>query len=165
MSNNRADLWSDLFNLYMFHLMTYFAAVMCETNISPISPLPVHLVMTFHQYRHDMRSYWRSIVTTALSCIISKIKRDISGKSQLSHTPYAFDDPVNRLPFGYCHKVWYDKTRMVRLPDGEKSFITRLASLIQHRCVTDRRTYTETSCDSTICAMRTHRLSWKRNTK
>ena len=61
-SNNHADLQSDLFNLNMFHLITYFAAVMliqgtvfmCETSFSPISPLPVNLVTTFHQYRRDM---------------------------------------------------------------------------------------------------------------
>ena len=60
-SNNHTDLRSDLFNLNMFHLMTYFATVMliqgtfymCETSFSPISPLPVNLVTTFHQYSHD----------------------------------------------------------------------------------------------------------------
>ena len=42
--------------------MTYFAAVMliqgtvfmCKTSFSLISPLPVNLVTTFHQYRHDL---------------------------------------------------------------------------------------------------------------
>ena len=54
-SNNYVDLQSDLFNLNMFHLITYFAAVgliqgtvfMCETSFSLISPLLVNLVMTF----------------------------------------------------------------------------------------------------------------------
>jgi len=62
-SNNHADLRSDLFTLNMFHLITYFAAVMliqglfmCETSFSLISPLPVNLVTTFHQYRHDLCS-------------------------------------------------------------------------------------------------------------
>jgi len=27
---------------------------MCETSFSPVSPLPVNLVTTFHQYRRDM---------------------------------------------------------------------------------------------------------------
>jgi len=60
-SNNHADLRSDLFNLNMLHLMTYFATVMliqgtvftCETSFSLISPLPVNLVTTFHQYRRN----------------------------------------------------------------------------------------------------------------
>jgi len=63
-SNNHADLRSDLFNLNMVHLVTYFAAVMliqgtvsvcmCETSFSPISPVPVNLVTNFHQYRHEI---------------------------------------------------------------------------------------------------------------
>jgi len=52
-SSNHADLRSDLFNLNMFHLITYFAAVMliqgtvfmCETSFSPISRLSVNLVI------------------------------------------------------------------------------------------------------------------------
>jgi len=63
--NNHADLQSDLFNLNMFHLITYFAAVMliqgtvfmCETSFSPISPLPVNLITTFHQYRRELVSH------------------------------------------------------------------------------------------------------------
>ena len=46
----------------MLHLMTYFGAVMliqgtvcmCETRFSLISPLPVNLVTTFHQYMCDV---------------------------------------------------------------------------------------------------------------
>jgi len=61
-SNNHADLRSGLFNLNMFDLMTYFSVVMLiqgtvfmyETGFLPISPFPVNLVTTFHQYRRDM---------------------------------------------------------------------------------------------------------------
>ena len=39
-----------------------------------------------------------SIVTMALSCIVSEIKRDTGRKSQFFHTPTALDAPVNGVP-------------------------------------------------------------------
>jgi len=43
--------------------------------------------------RSHTNSYWRSIVTMTLSCIISEIKRDINRKCYF-HTSPAFDAPV-----------------------------------------------------------------------
>jgi len=65
-------------------------------------------------------SYSPSIVTVALSCIISEMKRDIGRKSRFFSYPLAFDGPVRGSPSEYCHVVWYGKTRMVVLPDSEK---------------------------------------------
>ena len=45
-------------------------------------------------------SYLPSIVTMALSCIISEIKRDIGRKSSFFSYPRAFDAPVREVPVG-----------------------------------------------------------------
>jgi len=51
--------------------------------------------------------YWRFMITMALSCIISEIKRDIGRKSRFFNVPPAFDAPVREE---YCCKVRYGKT-------------------------------------------------------
>jgi len=64
-------------------------------------------------------SYWRSIVTISLTCIILEVKRDIGRRLQFLRTPLAFNAPVRGTLLGFCHNVWYGKTRMVGLPDGK----------------------------------------------
>jgi len=65
-------------------------------------------------------SYSPSIVTMALFCISSEIKPDIGRKSCY---PLAFDALVRGggSPSEYCHPVRCGKTRMVGLPDGDKT--------------------------------------------
>ena len=77
--------------------------------------------------------YWRSILTMALSCIISEIKRYIDWKSRFFHTP-VFDAPIRR--FKYCHKLWCGKLEWWKKFDNIAS--------TQYTNVTDRRTDRQT---------------------
>ena len=57
-----------------------------------------------------------------LTITVSEIERDIGRKSSFFHTHLAFDAPViGGFPSEHRHPVWYGKTRMVWLPDGEKN--------------------------------------------
>ena len=53
-------------------------------------------------------SYSPSIVTMALTCIVSEIKRDVGLKSRF-FIPLAFNAPVRGSPSEYCQNVWYGK--------------------------------------------------------
>jgi len=59
-----------------------------------------------------------------LTITVSQIERDIGRKSSFVHSPRALDAPhfrgVPNFPSEWRHPVWYGKTRMAWLPDGEK---------------------------------------------
>jgi len=57
-----------------------------------------------------------------LTITVSEIERDICEKSSFYHTPLHSTPPLGGFPSEYRHPVWYGKTRMVGLPDGEKNF-------------------------------------------
>jgi len=85
-------------------------------------------------------SYSPSIVTMALSCMISEIKRDIGRKSCFFHIPLHSTPPSGGFLSEYCHPVWYGKTRMVWLSYGEKSSRICVTVLKEYRRVTDGQT-------------------------
>jgi len=77
-----------------------------------------------------------------LSITVSEIQRDIREKIVNFSYTLAFDAPVRGggFPSEYRYPLWYGKTIMVSLPDGEK--ISKISSFIlaQLTNVTDRRT-------------------------
>ena len=85
-------------------------------------------------------SYSPSIVTMALSCISSEIKPDIGRKSWFFIPPLHLVPPLGGFLSEYCHLVWYGKTRMVGLPDSEKTLRICVIVYTQYRRVTDGRT-------------------------
>jgi len=98
-------------------------------------------------------SYSLSIVIMAVSCIIFEIKRDVGRKHNFFHTLLAFNVSVRGYPSEYCHTIWYGKTRMLWLPNGEEHLRICLAVSMVYRHVTDGWTDEQTSCDSTVRTM------------
>jgi len=58
--------------------------------------------------------------------------------------PPAFGASVMGFSLEYWHAIWYGKTRMARLPDGEKFLKMFLFVLSEFTNVTDRHTHTHT---------------------
>jgi len=86
-------------------------------------------------------SYSPSIVTMALSCIISEIKRDIARKSWCFHTRLHSTPPSVSE---YFHPVWYRTIKMVRISADVKTedMCNRLVPWLSGRTlVLDRRAF------------------------
>ena len=76
-----------------------------------------------------------------LTITVSEIERDIGGKSSFFIPPLHSMPLLGGFPSEQCHPVWYGKTRMAWLPDGEKiSKISKIVVLAQFTNVTDGQT-------------------------
>jgi len=74
----------------------------------------------------------------ALSCVMSDIN-ELLVENSIFLYPRIRPPLSEWSPSEYCHNVWYGKTNMPWLSDGEKSLMTRSAISIEYRRVTDRR--------------------------
>ena len=68
------------------------------------------------------------------------MKPDIGSESRFLPIPPAFDTPIRRLPSEYRHPIWYRKSRMVWLPNGEKNLKISLFVLTECTNMTDTQT-------------------------
>ena len=117
--------------------------------------------------RSHATSYWRSIFTMALFCIISEIKRDIGRKSRFLHTSPASHAPIRGRGMQvkyvkitsklFRRNSWDVKTKMVHLSEVKSSRIWLLV-LIQYTNVADWHPASQpdkqTLHDGMVCAMK-----------
>jgi len=73
---------------------------------------------------------------------VSEIDGDFSRKSQNFPTPLVFCDPTEGVSLGIGYRRRGQKTRMMGLPDWQKSLTMSSAVWIECTNVTDRRTVT-----------------------
>jgi len=88
-----------------------------------------------------------------LSITVSEIQRDICEKIGILSYPLHSTPPLGGFPSEYRHPLWYGKTRMVSLPDGEKNWKISLFVLAQLTNVMDGHTDGQTPGDSNSRAM------------
>ena len=88
-----------------------------------------------------------------LTITVSQTEGDIGRNSSFFHTSLHSTPPLGGFLSEHRHPVWYGKTSMVWLPDGEKISKISLFVLAQLTNVTDGRTDGQTPGDGNSRAM------------
>ena len=100
-----------------------------------------------------------SIVSMALSCIISEMKQDIGRKSWFFHTPLHLTPLFRGSSSEYCHHVWYGKTKWwgYLVVKNFDDMCNRLDTILACDRRADGQTDGGTSCHGIGRAMHTRR--------
>jgi len=87
----------------------------------------------------DAYKYYCLAACAHLTITVCGIEQDICEKIVILSYPLHSTPPLGGFPSEYCHPVRCGKTRMVGLPDVEKTLRICVAVWAQYRRVTDRR--------------------------
>jgi len=111
-----------------------------------------------------MTSYSYSIVIMSLCRTFSEINDDFNRKLLNVSHPVYLTPPLKEFPLEFGSDARSQKTRMMGLPGGQKSFIDRFSRLDTIQACdrqTDRRTNGQTPRDGKDCAMQRERRAGK----
>ena len=105
--------------------------------------------MTLTLRFYDRSTPLWSIITTGLSCAVSKINGDFCRKSHISPNRFYLTHALRKFSLKFCNGGSSQKIRVILLPDGGNSWRALGLVLMQYQSVMDRQRDRQT--DRRIC--------------